>query len=66
MDEVRGEPRWPMSLAVVFVIVLIDPLPERADLAAEMGVPRPADILLSLSDHLGTTKTEREWCFLSS
>ena len=30
MDEVRGEPRWPMSLAIVFVIVLIILLPERA------------------------------------
>ena len=68
MDEVRGEPRWPMSLAVVFVIVLILLLPERATSLPKWAFPGLLTILLIAlvaTDPGKITKTERELRWLS-
>ena len=68
MDEVRGEPRWPMSLAVVFVIVLIALLPERVTSLPRWAFPGVLMILLIAlvaTDPGSITKTGRELRWLS-
>ena len=45
MPEVRGEPRWPMTLTVAFVIVLISLLPDRLT-PLPMGCSLLATVLL--------------------
>ena len=68
MAEVRGEPRWPMSLTVVFVIVLISLLPERLSTLPTWVFPSVLAILLIAliaTDPGAITKTERALRWLS-
>jgi hypothetical protein len=46
MSEVRGEPRWPMTLAVVFVIVITWGLKERLSVAPRWAFPAGMAVLL--------------------
>jgi hypothetical protein len=68
MAAVRGEPRWPMSLTVVFVIVLISLLPERLSALPRWAFPSLLTILLIAliaTDPGKITKTSRELRWLS-
>ena len=68
MAEVRGEPRWPMSLTVLVVIVLILLLPERMSSLPRWALPGVLTILLIAlvaTDPGAITKTGRELRWLS-
>ena len=68
MAEVRGEPRWPMTLAVVFVIVLTSLLPERLSPLPPWVFPSLLTILLVAliaTDPGAITKTGRALRWLS-
>jgi hypothetical protein len=68
MTEVRGEPRWPMSLTVVVVIVLLLLLPERMSSLPRWALPGVLTILLIAlvaTDPGAITKTGRELRWLS-
>jgi len=68
MAEVRGEPRWPMTLTVVFIIVLISLLPERLSVLPKWVFPSALTILLVAliaTDPGKITKTARELRWLS-
>jgi hypothetical protein len=62
MAEVRGEPRWPMTLTVMFVIVLISLLPDRLTPLPTWVFPGVLAVLLIAlvaTDPGKITKTER-------
>jgi len=68
MAEVHGEPRWPMTLAVVVVIVLIGALPERLSPLPRWVFPSALTILLIAliaTDPGAITKTARGLRWLS-
>ena len=68
MAEVQGEPRWPMTLAVVIVIVLISALPERLSPLPRWVFPSALTILLIAliaTDPGAITKTARGLRWLS-
>lgn len=68
MAEVRGEPRWPMTLAVVFVIVLTSLLPGRLSPLPTWVFPSVLTILLITliaTDPGAITKMERELRWVS-
>jgi hypothetical protein len=68
MAEVHGEPRWPMTLAVVVVIVLISALPERLSPLPRWVFPSALTILLIAliaTDPGAITKTARGLRWLS-
>jgi hypothetical protein len=68
MEEVHGEPRWPMTLAVVIVIVLISALPERLSPLPRWVFPSALTILLIAliaTDPGAITKTARGLRWLS-
>jgi hypothetical protein len=68
MAEVRGEPRWPMTLAVVIVIILISLLPERLSPLPTWVFPSVLTILLIAliaTDPGAITKTARRLRWLS-
>lgn len=68
MADVRGEPRWPMTIAVVFVIVLISFLPERVTALPTWVFPSVLTVLLITliaTDPGAITKTERAIRWLS-
>jgi hypothetical protein len=67
MAEVRGEPRWPMTLTVVFVIVLII-LPDRLTPLPRWVFPGVLTVLLIAliaTDPGAITRTERALRWLS-
>jgi hypothetical protein len=68
MPEVRGEPRWPMTLAVVSVIILTGALPDRLTVLPAWVFPSIMTILLAAliaTDPGVITKTARELRWLS-
>jgi hypothetical protein len=68
MAEVRGEPRWPMTITVVFVIALISLLPERVTALPRWVFPSVLAILLIalvVTDPGAITRTERALRWLS-
>jgi len=68
MAEVRGEPRWPMTLAVVSVIVLTSVLPDRLSALPTWVFPTVLTILLLAliaTDPGAITKTSRALRWLS-
>jgi len=68
MPEVRGEPRWPMTLAVVSVIILTGALPDRLTVLPTWVFPSIMTILLVAliaTDPGVITKTARELRWLS-
>src|SRR5262245_49355159 len=68
MAEVHGEPRWPMTLTVLIVIVLISALPERLSPLPRWVFPSALTILLIAliaTDPGAITKTARGLRWLS-